>query len=85
MMRRYQDALAIVQGACNPSGIAHALVNACQECIEDGHIEQAEDPAIRLIVYQLAWLCRTSNIDDSIELFSSLENQCKAKVETTKG
>jgi hypothetical protein len=32
---RFRDALAIVNpGACNPSGIAHSIVDACREIRE---------------------------------------------------
>lgn len=60
MATRFTDALAIQDGACNPSGIAHALVNACRECIDEGK-SQREDPAVRLIVHQLAYICGVSS------------------------
>jgi hypothetical protein len=53
---RFRDALAIVDpGACNPSGIALSIVEACREIRE--HETSAtkalcHDPAIRLMVYQ---------------------------------
>ncbi|HEV2225028.1 MAG TPA: hypothetical protein VGR84_18700 [Candidatus Acidoferrales bacterium] len=55
MAQRHKDALMISDGACNPSGIAHSLVAACKECIDSG-TSQDSDPAVRLIVYQLAFL-----------------------------
>ncbi len=58
--RRFSDALAIQAGACNPSGIAHSIVAACQEArAEPNHQGTAaltSDPAIRLMVHQLAFL-----------------------------
>lgn len=56
MSKRHADALAIQQGAVNPSGMAHALVAACKECI-DNNITQRTDAAVQLIVHQLAFIC----------------------------
>ena len=55
-MSRHSDALAIAEGACNPGGMAHALLNACCECIDE-RITQRDDAAVRLIVSQLAYIC----------------------------
>ena len=58
---RFRDALAIVDpGACNPSGIALSIAEACRELREHetaGTNEICHDPAIRLMVYQLASIC----------------------------
>ena len=58
--RRFSDALAIQAGACNPSGIAHSIVAACQEARAEpdhkGTAALTSDPAIRLMVHQLAFL-----------------------------
>ena len=58
----FRDALAIVYpGACNPSGIALALAEACREIREHETSPTAalcHDPAIRLMVYQLASICK---------------------------
>ena len=46
---RHRDALFIVDpGACNPSGVALAIHNACRQAIAEG-IDQRTDPAIRLM------------------------------------
>ena len=55
MSKRHSDALGIWEGACNPSGIAHSLVSACRECIDE-NVSQREDPAVRLITAQLAYI-----------------------------
>lgn len=61
MGKRHTDALAIQEGACNPSGIAHSIVEACQEIRAepsyDGTNFITHDPAIRLMVHQLAYIC----------------------------
>ena len=51
---RFGDALAIDEGACNPSGIAYAIINACAELRDEGAGTDAitRDPAIRLMVNQ---------------------------------
>ena len=58
---RFRDALAIVNpGACNPSGIALSIAEACREICEHETSATAalcQDPAIRLMVYQLASIC----------------------------
>jgi hypothetical protein len=55
---RFRDALAIVDpGACNPSGIALSIAEACREIREyETSTTKAlcQDPAIRVMVYQLA-------------------------------
>ena len=61
-MKRYRDADGIFNlGACNPSGIALSIVEACQEMRAEpthtGTQEICEDPAIRAMVYQLAYIC----------------------------
>ncbi|MDE0334470.1 MAG: toprim domain-containing protein [Defluviicoccus sp.] len=53
---RHRAALDIVDpGACNPSGVALALHSACRQTIAEG-VSQREDPAVRLIGLQLAYL-----------------------------
>lgn len=61
MAKRHSDALFISDGACNPSGIAHSIMEACREIRgEPGHTgtdQIRNDPAIKLMVHQLAFLC----------------------------
>lgn len=56
MSKRHSDALMIQEGAVNPSGMAHSLVSACKECLNEG-VSQRDDPAVKLIVHQLAYIC----------------------------
>jgi len=57
---RFRDALVIINpGACNPSGVALSVADACREMREHEHADTKTiclDPAIRLMVYQLAHL-----------------------------
>jgi len=54
-MDRHTNAMYIINGACNPSGIAHSIVEACAECRNEG-IPPQNDAAVRLIVSQLAYI-----------------------------
>jgi len=61
MAKRHKDALAIQEGACNPSGIANAIVRAQREILDEpgsrGTDSVTSDPAVRLMVHQLAYIC----------------------------
>ena len=56
---RFQDAL-LIQSACNPAGVAHALARHIAEFMKTpaygGTASICEDPALRLMAYQLAHL-----------------------------
>ena len=82
MSNRHSDALAIQLGAVNPSGIAHSIIEACREMREfgAGTAELCNDPAIRLMVHQLAFLCRVAEIDQEYEVYSRLADACGSKV-----
>lgn len=77
MSQRHKDAIFIQAGACNPSGVARSLVIACKECLDEG-VDQRKDPAVRLIVHQLAYLCDVAEIDNGFESYGLLIEQCKA-------
>ena len=55
---RFQEAL-LLQNACNPSGVAHTLVEMIQEASRQGADTASicRDPAVRLTVAKLADLC----------------------------
>ena len=74
---RFREALQIVDpGASNPSGIAHAIVAACAEVRREGG-STAKDPAIRLMVTQLAWVCRADSchINDYGQMLAECRRQ----------
>lgn len=59
MARRHYDAVMIQQGACNPSGILHSMLDACKEIYEEqgqGYStdDLCHDPALQLMCHQLA-------------------------------
>lgn len=79
-MKRHTDALAIQQGACNPSGIAHSIVAACSEMRalpNYGTREICADPALRLMVHQLAFLCNVAEIDGTLDVYGQLTRACE--------
>ncbi|MDE0006187.1 MAG: DUF2958 domain-containing protein [Rhodospirillaceae bacterium] len=75
---RHRDALLIVDpGACNPSGVALSLFNACRQVIAEGG-DQRTDPAVRLIATQLSHLVNSHADLDTAE-YSKLIEACKSK------
>lgn len=76
---RFGDAVLIVDpGASNPSGVTHAVVKACAEVRAEGGSTR-EDPAVRLMVTQLAWLCRgNSDVEDYGELLAECRRRASA-------
>jgi hypothetical protein len=79
---RFRDALVIVDpGACNPSGIALSIAEACREIREhetSGTKETCQDPAIRLMVYQLASICGVAEY--ALERYIADEAACKERL-----
>ena len=76
---RFREALQIVDpGASNPSGIAHAIVAACAEVRREGG-STATDPAIRLMVTQLAWVCRADSCH--INDYGQLLAECRRRLD----
>ena len=77
---RNRNALAIVDpGACNPSGVALALHQACRQAIAE-NAPQREDPAIRLIGLQLASLLNVDRLLPSDE-YRELVDACRNRAE----
>lgn len=77
---RHRAALDIIDpGACNPSGVALALHNACRQAIAEG-VSQRDDPAIRLIGLQLAFLLGVDRVLDGEE-YGRLIRHCRARAE----
>lgn len=80
MGNRYKNALHIQQGACNTRAVAAALVEACDEVMAETASTAAtyNDPAIRMIVHQLAHLCKVDRIMD-LSVYDSLQKACKLR------
>ena len=79
---RFREALVIVNpGACNPSGIALSIADACREMREheSGDTQRiCQDPAIRLMVYQLASICGVAEY--ALERYIADEALCKERL-----
>ncbi len=82
MAERHRAAIDIVDpGACNPSGIAHAIIKACSEARDEGRGTR-DDPAVRLMVTQLAWVCRANFDTDD---YGALLAKCRRLRSRTRG
>lgn len=79
MRNRHQNAVEIQQGACNVVAIANALLTAARDAREGG-IAPESDPAVQLIVHQLAFLCNTAKIDEDITVYNELLTYCEERV-----
>ena len=80
---RHRAALDIVDpGACNPSGIALTLHQACRQAIAE-EVPQRDDPAVRLIGLQLASLLNVDRILDGEE-YGRLVETCRVRAEERK-
>jgi hypothetical protein len=82
-MKRHSDAIAIQLGACNPSGIALSIVEACREIRAgngyNGTAYITSDPAVRLMVHQLAFICKADDAYIADE-YSALVEACEQEV-----
>ena len=81
---RFRDALVIVSpGACNPSGVALSIVDGCREMREHDHADTnhvRQDPAIRLMVYQLAHLFGVAGHQYDLVHYMTDEAACKQRL-----
>lgn len=80
---RYDNAIGIQEGACNPSGILHSMIQACEEIRAEpdhtGTDQLCADPALRLMAHQLSYLLRIGEIDRVLDVYGTLVAQCEAK------
>jgi len=83
-MNRFDDAVAIQCGACNISGIARSLVKAADAARQDGVLAE-DDPAVRLIIHQLAFLVRVAEIDNTPGVYLKLRQHCEERVDAHSG
>jgi hypothetical protein len=81
---RFRDALVIINpGACNPSGVALSIADACREMREHEKVDTktiCQDPAIRLMVYQLAHLFGVAGAQYDIVDYINDEAACKERL-----
>jgi hypothetical protein len=81
---RFRDALVITNpGACNPSGVALSIADACREMREQEHGDTkriCQDPAIRLMVDQLANLFGVAGAQYDVVHYINDEAACKERL-----
>jgi hypothetical protein len=81
---RFRDALVIINpGACNPSGVALSIADACREMGEHDKVDTkhiCHDPAIRLMVYQLAHLFGVAGDQYDLVHYMTDEAACKERL-----
>jgi hypothetical protein len=78
---RFRDALAIINpGACNPRGVALSIADACREMRDHENSDTkhiCQDPAIRLMVYQLCYLFGVAGAQYDVVHYINDEAACK--------
>ena len=81
---RFRDALVIINpGACNPSGVALSIADACREIREHENLGTksiCQDPAIRLMVHQLAHLFGVAGAQYDVVHYMADEAACKERL-----
>ena len=81
---RFRDALVIINpGACNPSGVALSIADACREMRDHENADTkriCEDPAIRLMVFQLAHLLGVAGHQYDLVHYMTDEAACKERL-----
>ena len=82
--RRFQDALW-AQAASNPFGLTNGLLRAMKEVQEEDPSTDAlcRDPAIALMVYQLAYLTGALRLDSS-PAYEEAYRICERKAEEAR-
>src|SRR5260370_41786111 len=81
---RFRDALVIINpGPCNPGGVALSIAEACREMHEHENADTehiCQDPAIRLMVYQLAHLFGVAGSQYDLDHYMTDEAACKERL-----
>jgi len=81
---RFREALVIIKpGACNPSGVALSIVDAFREMREHEKADTktiCQDPAIRLMVFQLAHLVGVAGAQYDLVHYINDEAACKERL-----
>lgn len=79
MTTRWDDALAIQRGACNPKAIARTLVRMMDDPDLTSTDAIRKDPACRLVVHQLAYLFDIDTVNSALQEYVRLEDECVKK------
>ncbi|MFM0007375.1 hypothetical protein PQR57_41295 [Paraburkholderia dipogonis] len=54
------------------------MVRAINACHQE-NVRAREDPAVRLIVHQLAFLCGVFEVDNTLDVYGKLNDECREK------
>lgn len=86
-MNRFEAAVFIQGGACNPVAVAGTLHKYMLEMMHSGadHRMIRNDSAIRLIGHQLAFLLNIGEIDAEHSVYSALLEDCKSQAGHMRG
>jgi hypothetical protein len=79
MSKRHRDALAINDGACNPTAIVLSMKAAIEEIRETNTDTDAilMDAAFRLMVHQLSWITRSGAVTFEFMDYSAAVTECE--------
>lgn len=79
MAKRHSNAVAIQEGACNPSGVCHSLLDAIRECREEGLDGDGvrNDEAVMAICHQLAFLCNVDRMNNEFTEYNRVMLVCQ--------
>jgi len=89
MRNRFDNAVGIQEGACNPSGILHSMLEACEEIrAEPSHAgtdQLRADPALRLMAHQLNYLLNVGEIERDLDVYGKLVHFCRTRCSVRTG
>lgn len=78
---RAAAALQIQGGASNPIAIANEILRHSQVAIRARQpFDPRTDPAIRLMVHQLSFLCGSSEVNDRPNVYADLVEACEREI-----
>jgi hypothetical protein len=82
MANRYDDALICQGGACNVRRIARSLHERIEEVAIEGGTP-SDDPAVRLIAHQLAFLLCIAAFDTDPNAYQNAVAVCQERAESS--
>lgn len=77
--KRFSNAIAISDGACNPRAIINSMAAAIVEMQGMDTPTTCADPALKLMVHQLAFLLRIPT-SEGLDDWVTWRNACEAKI-----
>ena len=82
MRNRFDDAYFINNGACNPVAVSGTIHKHCLEMLRSGSGMDSIrcDPAMRLMVHQLAYLFNVGEFDSSFTAYSNVSEFVTAEM-----